>query len=216
MLVGAALAWLRLVPGLVGFGFYALGGLVCVVASVAAIVGLLRGRGVRPGGLVALGGAALLIASAMRGAGLPRINDFTTDLADPPAFTHAATLTANAGRSLAYPPAFAAEQRACCADLQPVRLPLTPAEAFARAKAAAEQMPSWVVTLSDSGTGVIEAVATTATFGFQDDIVIRVRPDAGGQASVVDMRSKSRDGKGDLGANANRIRTFMARLGHGG
>jgi uncharacterized protein (DUF1499 family) len=111
---------------------------------------------------------------------------------------------------------FAAEQRACCADLQPVRLALAPAEAFPRAKATAEQMPSWVVTFADPATGLIEAVATSAVFGFQDDIVIRVRPEAGGRASVVDMRSKSRDGKGDLGANANRIRAFVARLGQGG
>jgi uncharacterized protein (DUF1499 family) len=212
MLVGAALAWLRVVPGIVGFVLFALGGLVCVVAAVPTLVGLVRGRGLRPGGIVALAAAALLIASARRGAGLPRTNDFTTDLADPPAFTHAATLAANAGRSLAYPPAFAAEQRACCVDLVPVSLALAPAEAFSRAKAAAEQMPSWVVTFSDPASGAIEAVATTAVFGFQDDIVIRVRPAAGGQSSIVDMRSKSRDGKGDLGANANRIRAFLARL----
>jgi uncharacterized protein (DUF1499 family) len=179
-------------------------------------VGLVRGRGIHPGGLVAIAAAALLVASARQGAGLPRINDFTTDLADPPAFTHASTLVPNAGRSLAYPLPFAAEQRACCADLQPVRLALAPAEAFPRAKATAEQMPSWVVTFDDPATGLIEAVATSAVFGFQDDIVIRLRPEAGGRASVVDMRSKSRDGKGDLGANANRIRAFVARLGQGG
>jgi uncharacterized protein (DUF1499 family) len=93
---------------------------------------------------------------------------------------------------------------------------MAPGDAFSHAKATAAQMPSWVVTFSDPATGMIEAVATTAVFGFQDDIVIRVRPDAGGQGSIVDLRSKSRDGKGDLGANANRIRAFVTRLGQGG
>jgi len=37
-----------------------------------------------------------------------------------------------------------------------------------------------------------------------------VRPRDGG--SIVEMRSKSRDGKGDIGANAKRIESFFARL----
>jgi uncharacterized protein (DUF1499 family) len=215
MLAGVALATTGLVPALAGFGLYALGGFVCVVATVVALVRLVRGRAMGLGDVVALAGALLLIGPAMRGAGLPRINDFTTDLADPPAFVHAATLPANAGRSLAYPPDFADQQRACCADLRAARLPLAPAEAFARAETAAAAMPGWVVTFRDPAAGVVEAVATTTLFGFQDDVVIRVRPDAAGAGSVVDVRSKSRDGKGDLGANAARIRTYVGRLEQG-
>ena len=48
----------------------------------------------------------------------------------------------------------------------------------------------------------------TAIFRFVDDIAIRVRPTASG--TVVDVRSKSRDGRGDLGANAERIRAFTS------
>jgi uncharacterized protein (DUF1499 family) len=216
MLVGTGLAWLRLVPSLVGFGLFALGGLVCLAASIGVVIGLLRGRGLRPGGVVAFAGTTLLLVAARPGFGVPRINDFTTDLADPPAFTHAATLGANVGRSLAYPAAFAAEQRACCGDLHPARLAAAPAEAFPRVRDAAAGTPSWTVTASDPATSVIEAVATSTVFGFQDDIVIRVRPAVPGPGSVVDVRSKSRDGKGDLGVNANRIRAFVARLEQGG
>lgn len=39
----------------------------------------------------------------------------------------------------------------------------------------------------------------------------RIRPDAGGGA-VVDVRSASRVGKGDLGCNAARIRALLAAL----
>jgi uncharacterized protein (DUF1499 family) len=74
-------------------------------------------------------------------------------------------------------------------------------------------MPSWTITQADPGAGTIEAVATTRVFGFQDDIVIRVRPDGDG-ASRVDMRSKSRDGQGDIGTNAARIRAFVGNLEH--
>jgi len=66
------------------------------------------------------------------------------------------------------------------------------------------------VTLSDQARGVIEARATSKLFRFVDDVAIRVRPKEGG--SVVDIRSKSRVGQGDMGANADRIRAIAARL----
>jgi uncharacterized protein (DUF1499 family) len=50
----------------------------------------------------------------------------------------------------------------------------------------------------------------TRIFRFVDDIVVRVRPSNGG--SIVDVRSKSRDGRGDMGANAARIRAFRDKL----
>ena len=60
--------------------------------------------------------------------------------------------------------------------------------------------------------GRVEVVATTLWFGFKDDIVIRISPS--GSGSRVDMRSKSRVGRSDLGANAARIRAFLGRLEH--
>jgi uncharacterized protein (DUF1499 family) len=109
---------------------------------------------------------------------------------------------------MAYPPAFADAQRGCCADLKPLQLPVPPPEALARVRRVAEAMPTWRVTGTDADA--IEAVDTTRVFGFHDDVVIRVRPE--GTGSRVDMRSKSRDGQGDLGANAARIRSFLAEL----
>ena len=206
--VGVALAWLRVVPALAGFGLFALGGIGSLIAAVATVVRLLRGRAPSLGGIVALAVTAAFVASALPGLGMPRINDFTTDLADPPAFTHAATLGPNVGRDLGYPAGWAELQRECCADVRAAVLPVPPAEAFARAVALASAMPDWEVTHRSPESGMIEAVATTAIFGFQDDIVIRVRPGANG-GSRVDMRSKSRDGQGDIGANASRIRRFV-------
>ena len=211
MLIAPALSWLRLVPGLAGFVAFALGGLIALGVGLVTVVQAARGRGLGLGGAVALIAGIAFLAIAARGRGAPRINDFTTDLADPPVLRHAAALPANAGRDLAYPPAFAPIQQACCADLRPARLPVPPAEAFARARRAAETMPAWTIIAADDASGTIEAVATTRLFGFQDDIAIRVRADGAG-ASRVDVRSKSRDGKGDLGTNAARIRAYVGAL----
>jgi uncharacterized protein (DUF1499 family) len=69
----------------------------------------------------------------------------------------------------------------------------------------------WEIVASDAPAGRIEATATTMWFGFKDDIVVRVRPEAGG-GSRVDVRSVSRVGQSDVGANAKRIREFIRRL----
>jgi uncharacterized protein DUF1499 len=210
---GPLLAWIRIVPGLVGFLLFALGGLLGLVLGVLSLVQAVRGRGLGRGGVVALGVAAAFLLIAARGGGAPRINDFTTDLADPPTFTHAGTLAPNAGRDMGYPVDFAAIQRECCADLRPARLTVAPGEAFARAEQAARRN-GWDVTWTDPSAGRLEAVATTRLFGFHDDIAIRVRPEGDG-ASRVDVRSKSRDGKGDMGTNAARIRAFVGSLEDG-
>jgi uncharacterized protein (DUF1499 family) len=60
------------------------------------------------------------------------------------------------------------------------------------------------------GAGRIEASQQSRWFRFTDDIVIRVASDEVG--SRVDMRSTSRQGRGDFGVNAARIRTYMSAL----
>jgi len=210
MIVGPALAWLRVIPALAGFGVYVLGGLAAIVIGIRTTVQAVRGRGFTRGGLVALLAGVVFVVIAARGAGSPRINDFTTDLDDPPTFRNATTLPGNAGRDLTYPAAFAAVQRNCCPDLHPAHLRGGTAEAFAHARQVAGAMP-WTITVSEPATGTIEATAQSKLFGFVDDVVIRVRADGGG-ASRVDMRSKSRDGKGDLGTNAARIRRYIDAL----
>ena len=100
-------------------------------------------------------------------------------------------------------------QRAAYPDIAPVILPVPPAEAFKRVDGAAMAM-GWDIVARAPGRRPLEAVATSAWFGFRDDIVVRIRPDGAG--SRVDIRSKSRDGESDLGVNARRIREFIARL----
>ena len=66
------------------------------------------------------------------------------------------------------------------------------------------------ITRSDPAAHALEGISTTRLFRFHDDFVVEVRADDGG--SVVQMRSKSRDGKGDIGANAARIKALFAQL----
>ena len=210
-IVGPLLAYLSVVRPFVGFLLFALGGILAVLLALGAIVRLVRGRGLTLGYATSVLVAVVFLGLMVSGSDHPRINDFTTDVADPPALQFAATLPENRGRDLSYPPAFAAVQQQCCSDLQSVQLPVAPAEALARARRLAEAQPSWRVTHSDAGAGTVEAVATSGLFHFQDDIVIRVRPGREG-GSTIDMRSKSRDGQGDLGVNAARIRQFTVAI----
>jgi len=215
-LLGMTLAHFGVTSGFTGFRVFLLGGLVALVGLVAGLLGVLATRGGRPGrdrawfgvavGLLVVAG---IIAAAARGRGLPRINDITTDPADPPSFEAAARQEENHGRDMSYPPDFAAQQRGVYTDLRPIALAMPPVDAFERARRAAEAL-GWEITLSDPPRGRLEARQTTWLFHFVDDIAIRVR--AQGDGSVVDVRSKSRVGQGDLGANAKRIRAFAAEL----
>ena len=58
--------------------------------------------------------------------------------------------------------------------------------------------------------GRLEATQTSFWYGFTDDMVVRITE--GPDGTRVDVRSKSRLGRSDLGQNAKRIRTFLARL----
>jgi uncharacterized protein (DUF1499 family) len=95
-------------------------------------------------------------------------------------------------------------------DLVPLTLDLPPNAAYAAALAAARAMPLWQVVSEDPAAGRIAALATTARLKFVDDVEIVVEP--AGAGSRVRMRSASRVGVTDLGANARRVRAYLARL----
>jgi hypothetical protein len=143
--------------------------------------------------------------------GKPRIHDISTDLSDPPRFSAILPLRANAANPAPdrIDDKTAALQRAGYPDLVSLDLPLSADAAFAKATEAAKAM-EWEIVSSRPADGVIEATATTAWFGFRDDIVVRIRP--AGAHSRVDVRSTSRVGRGDAGKNADRIRRFLGRM----
>jgi uncharacterized protein (DUF1499 family) len=149
----------------------------------------------------------LLLTSACA----PLINDITTTPDDPPSFRRATLLPENRGRDMTYPNVNISRQRKAYPDLKPVVRADPPETAYDAVLAAARRMPRWNVIAADATARVIEAVTTTGLMRFKDDVVIEVRPKGAG--SAVHMRSKSRSGKGDFGANAKRIRAFYEELG---
>lgn len=141
---------------------------------------------------------------------VPPIHDITTDMADPPAFVVVLPRRASATNAAVYAgDSVAALQRAAYPDVQPLMLPVSPSVAFARAVAAAKAM-GWEIVAGDAPSGRLEATATTTWFGFKDDIVVRIRSANAG--SRVDVRSVSRVGRSDVGANAARIVRYLDEL----
>src|SRR6185312_3892247 len=141
---------------------------------------------------------------------LPSIHDITTDTEQPPEFVAVLPLRVDAPNPATYGGAeIAAAQREGYPDIRPLFLKLSPSAAFHRAQATAERM-HWDLVATDSAAGRIEATATTPWFGFKDDVVIRVMPASMG--SRVDIRSVSRVGGSDVGANARRIRKFLGEM----
>jgi uncharacterized protein (DUF1499 family) len=187
-----------------------LGALTAIVALAVA-----RWRHGNVGSLV----FALLIALAVayvpwswqrKARSVPAIHDITTDMERPPQFVAVQPLRADAPNPAEYGGSeIAVQQREAYPDIQPLVLREETGAAFRRAHAAAEDM-GWELVAADSAQGRIEATATTRWFGFKDDVVIRIEPVAEG--SRIDVRSVSRVGRGDVGANAARIRAYIDRL----
>ena len=193
-------------PFRVGFGMFAGAMLIGLGAAGAAIVGLALPRVRSRSGLLL--GAALVLGAASaavpldyvrRVKTLPYINDITTDTWRPPQFSPPKE----------YQSHFPELQRIGYPDLGPIEVPLPPARALARAAEIARGQ-GWEITALDERAGRIQAVVTTRWFGFKDDVVIRITP--GGAGSRVDMRSKSRVGRSDVGTNARRIEEFLSRM----
>jgi hypothetical protein len=203
-------------PPMTGFLIYVAGSLFGgLCAFVLGAVGLFLTRtGTDPVGRrnaligmgVGLGLLALVFIPSSRAGDLPRINDITTDLEDPPSFATGPDAPDYGGRDMSYPAEFVPQVRVAYPDLDSIESDLAPDDAYERAIDTAEEL-GWFITYRSPAEGRFDAQDRTALFRFIDDVTVRVRPL--GTGSEIDLRSKSRDGKGDLGANAARIRRFI-------
>ena len=212
LVLGPLLALSDVLPGVRAMLVFALAAPVGFVGLVAGIVAVLRGK-VRAGVVaMALGFGCILVVllPVIRTGGRPPINDISTDLEDVPAFTAAGSLPENRGRELGYPEAFKPIVKQFYPDLRPLRLDAPPDVVFQRALDVARAQPRWEVTHVDAQARTFEGVARSRVFNFRDDFVVHVGPEGAG--SRVNMRSKSREGRGDLGANAKRIEGFFAEV----
>ncbi|MBB6228217.1 uncharacterized protein (DUF1499 family) [Polymorphobacter multimanifer] len=195
---------------------FAVGALVCGVGAVAMLVALVRRHRsplVMTALVVGLIGFLIPMSLIAEARGVPPIHDITTDTGNPPEFFAITPELRGPGTNpVTYDPAIAPLQAAAYPLVRPVTLAVTPSEAFFQAEKAARAM-GWEIVATDSITGRIEATDTVPWWGFKDDIVIRLTPE--GQGTRIDVRSKSRVGKGDVGVNARRITDYMNNLANG-
>lgn len=193
---------------------------LALLAAVAAGIALLGWRRLsfvrRAAALVALAVAAVVVAVPLHYAQLaattPPIHDITTDTLNPPQFWAVLPLRAEENaNSVEYGgPAVAKLQRAYYPRIAPVTTALPPPAAFAVALAVARSMHGWLDVTAEPESRRIEASQESFWMHFTDDVSIRVAAD--GTGSRIDIRSVSRQGRGDFGANARRVAAYLDAL----
>jgi uncharacterized protein (DUF1499 family) len=77
-------------------------------------------------------------------------------------------------------------------------------ELFGKVKEAVGRMPSWTVAESNDNSRELHAIVTSKLFRFKDDVNVSVVPEPGGRP-LVQIKSVSRVGQGDLGANTRHV-----------
>lgn len=202
-------------------------------AGLALVLGIASAV-MKQGGAALLGIVAALVAGGagivpikMKAAfeGNPFIHEVTTDFDNPPAIIAAASEPRkNPADYRGMDPVpndpngliVADAQRLAFPDIAPIIAETDLAAASAAAKDVVTSMGMKIIAdgpADDSSGGGwrIEAVATSFWFGFKDDFIVRLTPLDEGKTKV-DLRSKSRVGGSDLGANAARVREFMKRF----
>lgn len=215
-----------------GIGVPLIGLLVLVTFITSLLVIFVKPRagfaGLAAMWLVSLGAAGMAFTVISSARSVPPIHDISTDTSKPLSFSaktieqrgknsnpilapNASTVPFNrerlndwSGRSLVE----------IQADAYPSIKPLiiegqTPANIYKKALATAKSQ-GLKITSEDPVTMRIDAVAESFWFGFKDDVTIAVAPIANG--AQVDMRSISRVGISDLGANAKRIEAYLAAV----
>lgn len=196
------------------------GGLL--LAIVVAVIGLVRiwfggqlgAKEAFAGIAIALIGLALPLWYFSQFFLLPRLNDIQTTPRQPMQFHQLAALRPVDANRVEEPDLTAAEeQEKAYPDIRPMELERSSSEVFDMVHEAVKRL-GWTIVLTEppgeDGTGRVEATDRTLLMGFTDDVLIRVRGDD--TQAFIDVRSASRYGRHDLGANAERIRKFFAEI----
>jgi len=200
--------------------------LACLAVTIALPVAdrLLRvGTAFKPGILALTGTLAAAMVyyypqtyAAPEGVSYPPIHDISTDIINPPQYVDVLPLRVDAPNSTVYgdSPRLNAQElgrltREAYPDLLPLRLSEPADQVFARAMSAVETL-GWDLVAAVPEDGRIEATDTTFWFRFKDDVIIKITTE--GTDTIVNARSVSRVGGGDVGTNAKRLRAFFALL----
>jgi len=161
--------------------------------------------------LLGLAAPAFFVAKA---AFLPRLNDIATSPDEPLAFNVLLSQRPADANPIKNPDAAAIEQQIdAYPDLGPMVLERAAPEVFSLVQEAVERR-GWTIVSSEtpgeSGIGRIEATDRSLILGFTDDVVVQVKGDD--TRAQIDVRSVSRYGMHDLGANAARIRGLFEEI----
>jgi len=193
--------------------------LVIVVGAVTTIVATKKGLQKERNMIVVAMVVSLIplffiLPQIIKARTVPPIHDISTDTINPPEFVVIAGLRKDAPNDLIYAHEGSAEK---LASLQQTAYPLVSSVTMEVSIAEAVSKSTSILTAqglevvnSDPATGIVEATATTFWFGFKDDVVVRITQEATG--TKVDVRSVSRVGQSDIGANAARIQKFLNAL----
>lgn len=144
--------------------------------------------------------------------GVPPIHDISTDLTTPPEFVAMVRLRADSPN----PPEYAGEETATAQEeayphIQPLIVTTGKQEVIDEIVMLIISR-NWDMVSINRIDGRVEATEKLPWFGFKDDVVLRVTEIEDGTRTRVDMRSKSRIGRGDIGVNADRIDVFLRDL----
>ncbi len=150
------------------------------------------------------------------GVNYPPIHDISTDRISPPQYVAILPLRVDAANTVVYggsdnmtPERLIQLTDEAYPDLVTRSYNESADEVFSKALAAVNEL-GWELVAESAEEGRIEATDTTFWFRFKDDIVIEIVSQ--GSETLVDARSLSRVGVGDVGANAIRLRKFFELL----
>src|SRR5262245_35479086 len=208
---------LEMRPALVTFGASLALAILALLLAFAGFVSIWKEGLLGMGACLSAIAIALLLLGyptylAVKARNQPWINDITTDPIDPPRYDTLAKARPRDANPILYPGLVVAEQQLeAYPDIEPLDADIDTRSAFNAALTIVNRRRWRVVEARapDQGRpeGRIEAVARTPIMGFRDDVVVRVRPFEGG--ARVDVRSSSRYGAFDFGANAARVRALL-------
>lgn len=151
------------------------------------------------------------IGSVLIAAGdAPKIHNISTDVLDPPQFMKIKQIRTEAHNPLNYnSEELATVQQTAYPNVTTLVVSMSRVDAQNRAAQIAQDL-GWEIIHNDIELGIIEASETTKLWSFVDDVVIRLRGNQADSEVAIDLRSVSRVGLSDLGANAKRIEKFIA------
>ena len=143
---------------------------------------------------------------------VPRIHNISTDVLNPPEFNIIIGMRGAGTNPLAYRIEngdLGKIQQSAYPNIKTIVTSTSMQASFEKSLTIAKKL-GWEIVNQDPLNGIIEATQTTTLWQFKDDIVIRLRADPQTPNTVnIDLRSVSRIGRSDLGANAKRIQRFI-------